>query len=238
MKSTLIIGLLGLQVHIFTKNIFEKAYHKVKMSNLLIFQNKKMKISVLIIILLLSGCYVEKDMRFKRQGLLTKSMDEFQSSVSCCDTFKDFSFRPFDEKKDNYYSMTNNQKVFEFQNGKSYFDSIILPENLRNSEFNVKSFLFGTSSNATGRLMFYPIVTLLDSDYNIIETIHPQEMTNFLASWGGDPGGGQYKFNANGAKYILLHTEPSYFDKTYYLIRFAKSDLSRSSHSSCFSREK
>lgn len=153
----------------------------------------KVKINIILICcLFLSGCISLPRFNVAKSQLWTAKI--------CCKSFSEMPFlllKPGDQIE---VELNKNSLSYNFRTGKSFFIAFKLPLIMGKTVFSVKSFFGGD--------VFHPVVTILDSNYNVIDVVARPYITYRPPSWterGQVSGKIRLSENTN-ARYLIIHT--------------------------------
>lgn len=161
--------------------------------------------------LLTSGCYyhhTEQD----RGGRPVQALEE---TTICCEALDELSYRELQPNVELPILLDDRDPVYEFENGKSYVEPFKLPESNGIVLLQVDS--LAGKWQTTGRpTVVFPVITLLDSNYNQIATLEdlPYEVVN--------PWVGQKLLR------VVATIDDRYPDARYALIHTSKTRLNQS----------
>lgn len=147
---------------------------------------------------LLCGCALPPD----------KAKARLQKIESCCQSISKLDFQRVASTQSIEYVLSN-AAVFEFSQGKSHFVALEKPESSRFIE--ITSWVNGAF--ITHADLIYPLITLLDSDKQLIRTLRPLEDWRRGLSITPHPVRGPfYRFRLSlpeNTYYIVVHADPA-----------------------------
>ena len=131
-------------------------------------------------------------------------------SPSCCDTMAAFKFIKLGYNDPETYGITSNRGSYDFPTGKSYFRAFALPEYSAPYSIHLRSLTMVGSIPGRFRI-FAPGAMLLDSQFNVLQTMEPNFMHATRASimpprTASLEGNISISGNNAKAKYLVIYT--------------------------------
>lgn len=136
-----------------------------------------------------------------------KPEQSLQQSAVCCESFKQLGFKKLPANYKATLYLNSDDPVYSFDTGKSYVESILLPEHNGVTLLKIDSLVSRHSVTGIPTAVF-PVVTLLDNNYQPVATLDNLEFTyrNNLLGWRRIRVVITIDNNYSDARYAIIHT--------------------------------
>lgn len=125
-----------------------------------------MRIFLVIVVLLLSGC-ASSALQTRAKDLATSKVAYDKTNV-CCSSFSEIKYESLKEKGQNKLIVGKQFQAFDFEEGKSFFRAVELPKLSYEYSLNVETWQIDTAGFASSLLsVHYLEPTLLFLDENL-----------------------------------------------------------------------
>ncbi len=151
---------------------------------------------------------------------------KLDASERCCNSFKEIEYKKLNSTNDKInLTFSSSSDVFDFSTGKSYVHGIELPVSQTPYKLKFISPHVTTNMFVTSGGFFYPVIILLDKDFEVLEQFSP----NIFSFYADDSFGFQTDSGLNAyidineslikrAKYLVVYTTDELMKKnTHYL---------------------
>lgn len=145
-----------------------------------------MKISIVLIVGLLSGCMAQ----INQQDLVAKA--------ACCNSYADIEFVKVDKNKEVEFSIDSDNPAFNFAQGPAYYHAIQLSDS--NRTFLLRSFF----KHEDMKRYAAPVLVELDSNYNVLAQQEPALMFSQLPRFEEPHMQAQIQLNGQ-TQYLVIY---------------------------------
>ena len=153
-----------------------------------------------------------------RERDLKSAENAYLEAEPCCSDFSEIEFVKLTPEKSAKFKVGRNGQSFIFDEGKSFFVGIELPDNPGQYTINLETWhtdTAGFSSSLLTAHLLYPSVIFLDENYQKINANNTFEY-RYRTWW--TTSGLETDINMRrfaNAKYLLIYTDPQNFGKFY-----------------------
>ncbi|MBA6385190.1 hypothetical protein H4J45_18280 [Colwellia sp. BRX10-6] len=122
----------------------------------------------------------------------------YESEV-CCTQYPEMNFEELSLDKRKSFKIWTDSPSFKFKSGKSFFKGYKLPQISGRFNVNLKSVF--------RRDVFFPIITILDKEYEVVRTIAYPTIDYHPPEWSNGYVGGEFLLNlGENERYMIIHT--------------------------------
>ena len=136
-----------------------------------------------------------------------KPVELLSQATVCCTDFSELSFKKLPARYEATLVLDAEDPVYQFDSGKSYVEAIVLPESEGATLLQIDSLVSRRNALSPSHAIF-PVVTLLDGEFNAISTLDEMafEYTSTLGGWRKLRFVVALTNEFSDTRYVLIHT--------------------------------